>query len=854
MSGLRSHLIELLEKKVRKRGLVVWQDDAREYSDVWSSLVPDGVRAEAFDGSWYELRRQIESAVAGESPPRLVVYDPVGPPGEDDPLAEVRDAGAAFKLRLSTLVKRSLKSQLPAARVADICKNAETLSQAEAAVEGAGDTDVRLVGVLSSKDPVGVLVEVLMGGADERIAEAGAWQAFADQARAVVGVAAAGEPGSLLNGLPLLTSQPGSESRQSEPSPADELRGRLFSHLMLCDLAGVEGGQIPESLAVSWVRPSAAQQKKAGEVLARLRGNADGAAVYRALAADADTRLGIGSDVEWREGLDRVAGTPALEEAAFERSARLLSAGRYREALQIAENRLGLSPWISDHLSGWGGCWRAAEAAARLQAALAECDPPTGGSPEDFLVWYADVGWRVDRAHRRMELARTELRTFGEIEDALGAARAAYSRWLDRLLSGFTETVVGSALDTGDMLRQGEVHDRFVADAEGVTLYVWVDALRYELGLELADALRASTDRVDVHAAVAAAPTITQVGMANLLPGAATGLRLALEGDHIKVSVGGVDANTVPERCSLLRARHGSIADLALNDASQSGEKALKEAVRGAGLILLRSQEVDAAGESGLLSVAWAHFDTTVNLLAGVVARLAQCGVSRVVVSADHGFIALGRDLGSDRTVDAPEGTRGTTKRRVFIGRGGTPNPATVRVPLAACGITGDLDLVVPKGLAVFRAGGGRQFFHGGLSPQELVVPVIVAELPRIPQPQNLEVDVEVAGGRITTGVFAATLAFEGNLFKNQVTVRVVAGAGSGMVVARIVSGDGYDPETGAVTVTTGENRVLTFQVTENLDSGTEVELQVLDIRTGRTLASSKTPVAAAVVVEDRLD
>jgi hypothetical protein len=71
--------------------------------------------------------------------------------------------------------------------------------------------------------------------------------------------------------------------------------------------------------------------------------------------------------------------------------------------------------------------------------------------------------------------------------------------------------------------------------------------------------------------------------------------------------------------------------------------------------------------------------------------------------------------------------------------------------------------------------------------------------------------------------------------------------------VARVVSGDGYDPETGSVTIGADQPSVLTFQVTANLDRNTQVEVQVLDARTGRRLAESVASVAAPVVVEDEL-
>ena len=246
---------------------------------------------------------------------------------------------------------------------------------------------------------------------------------------------------------------------------------------------------------------------------------------------------------------------------------------------------------------------------------------------------------------------------------------------------------------------------------------MWVDALRYELGVDLAEALKPVAADVAVHAAVAAAPTITPVGMAGLLPGAAAQLRVGLNGDKITVSLGGTEVKDVAGRRDLLRARHGAVADLDLNDAAQKGEKALSHAIGDAGLVLLRSQEVDAirrVRHAVGRVVALRNRDQPAG---SVIARLAQVGVERVVISADHGFIALGQDIGAQRVVDPPSGATGTIKRRVFVGRGGVPDPATVRVALADCGVTSDLDIVVPRGLAVFRAGGGRQFFHGGLSP-----------------------------------------------------------------------------------------------------------------------------------------
>jgi hypothetical protein len=825
VSRLREHLTDQLAKKVQAHGLVVWEDGDGEYRDVAAAVVPDGVRFEPFEGSWYELRRRIEDALAGEQPSPLVLYGPAPPP--DDPLAEPRAAGVQFTRKLATLVRQAMAGQLTESRANEIARKARTLPEAEAAIAGNDGADVRLISLLHTSDGVRMLTTVLGGEADAAIDAAAAWPTIIELCHDSVGASVAGA--------------------------GDELRDALFRHLLLCDIAGGLSDDLPEVLTTAWQRPSTSQQRRAVEVLERLRSTRAGVVSYRALAARADVALSLGEALPWRPGLESVAGTEAVERVVFAHAVRSLEADDFDAARRAAERRLVLSEWAADAATSWGSRWRAVLAVAHLRTEIERTQVPT--SATGLLSWYAETGWRVDRAHRRLELARTELGVFGELEEGLIAARSAYDEWLHSLLTRFTSAATDGALDVGELVRQGEIHDQFVAIAPPArTAYVWVDALRFELGVELVEALRPVAEEVSLYAAVAAVPTITPVGMASLVPGAAAALRVTLDGDRIAVSVGATDVKDVAGRRDLLRARHGTIADLDLNDASQKGEKALKRAIGDADLILLRSQEVDAVGESGLLSVAWAHFETVINLLASVVARLAQAGVERVVISADHGFIALGQDVGSQRVVDPPAGAVGTVKRRVFIGRGGVPNTATVRVPLAACGVTSDLDVVVPRGLAVFRAGGGRQFFHGGLSPQELVVPVIVVKLTKAPEPQKLEVEIHVAGDRITSGAFAATLSFSGNLFTDRLTVRVVAAESAGHPVARVVSGDGYDAESGTVVVSHDRPSVLSFQVTANLSPGSNVAIEVLDARTGRKLTASTVRVAAAIVVEDSLD
>lgn len=831
MSRLREVLADEVGKLVRQAGVVVWQDEHREYAGVVRSVCPSDVHLAAFDGSWYELRRSVEDLLAGDAPPMLIVYAPVVAPA-DDPLAEIRAAGREYKRRLATLVRNALDGQLASARIEQIAKEARTFEEAEAAASGAASAGVRLLSIFGTSDVAAVAFPVLGGTQDEVIEREDAWGEVASTLRDAYGGELAGAAG--------------------------DLRDSLARHLLLADLHAA-AGVLPNQLADAFVVPTAEQRRRIGELLQRWRYVPEHAASYRDTAVAVDAELALADALGWIEGLEACVAVPSVEQVCGAEAIRRLAAGDASGALVIAEARLVDANVWRDQPAGvgggrWGDRWRVIAAIAGLRRAV-DANPPPSGAAGVLLDWYIAGGWAVDRAYRRLELARLALPAYGELELAIIGVRSRYDAWLEAVLVAVSDALARSGLTGVTMGAQGSVHDDKVRARDVLTAYVWVDALRYELGVELAEAIcHDITKHVTISAVTAAAPTITRVGMANLAPAAAEKLALSLDGGKLAVTVGDRPVATVDQRVELLRAAHGTVANLELGALSQQGEKELAKAITGADLVLVRSQEIDAAGESGMLNAAWPQFDAIKQDLANAVAKLGQVGVGRVVICADHGFVALSQSVNDARTIDAPIGGDGELHRRFWVGKGGTTSEGTVRVPLVSLGVRSDLDVIVPKGLAVFKAAGGRQFFHGGLSPQELVVPVIEVDLEPAAEPQKLDLAVTVAGERITTGVFAATVAFSGDLFTREVTFRVVArGANGNDPVARVVSGDGYDAGSGSVTVQADRPSVLTFQVTRNLERDSQVELQVLDARTGRRLADAVASVAAPVVVEEEL-
>lgn len=828
MSELRSALAEELSAKVKRHGIVVWDDPAREYAGVAAEVAPSDAVFEAWDGSFYRLRRAVEPLLSGGVPPRLVVYLPCPSPS-DDPLAEARDAGSEFTRRLNTLVERALKGRLTSARIDQIGRQAETIEQAEAALDGADQgADARLVAAIGASSLSDMVRRLLTPAFDHVLDKGDLWGSAASFLADAIGT------------MP-------SERR------GDDLRADVFRDIVLRVLDAA-AGELPDSLP-SIEPPATPRQLRIVEDAIALLRNGPEADQYRQLARKVDLQLGLSSRLTWDRRLANCDITPAVDEIAFEAAIGMLTGRGHQEAGELASIRLGSSWWARPGRSGETGVearWRAVAALADLHD-TARARPAGIRSLGDLLDWYVEPGWRVDAAHRRVESLRAVLPIDSDsLDQAFQEGRAVYEKWLEDVLVAVS--AAASEPDPGSNISsQRDIH-RQVESSDGPTVFVWVDALRYELGQALVERLRQLPATVDIRPAVATPPTVTPVGMASLLPDAAVHMSLVLSGNKVRVKFRDDDVKSVSDRVVRLEQRHGTVANLRLTDAVQRGNDWLRSQVESSDLVLVRSQEIDQGGESDLLACTWGDFENVLTVLATLIARFLHIGVRTVVIAADHGFLALSRELGTDRLVDPPSTGTGELHRRAWIGIGGTVTDATVKVPIASFGVRSDLDMIIPKGLGVFRAGGGLQFFHGGLSPQELIVPVVTVTAHTTPSEPARSIIARLSGSRITTGIVVITMEVEGepDLFGTTSRVRVQLTEGN-EPCSRLIGGDDVDPATGTVEVTTQQPRVVTLQITRNLQAGTSLNLDVIDAATGTRLSRSPVEVAADVTVEDDL-
>jgi hypothetical protein len=815
MTDIRSYLTQQLKRKVERYHVVVWVDPYREYRDVASELAPDRVTFEEFNGSWYELRRRTEASFA-QSEPRLIVYVDAETLDED-PLRELRISGTEYRARLATVLRTTLGDTLSAAKIEEIATTATSLAAAEALIEGAASAaPAGLVQAFGTSE----VSELILKLANGELADA----------------ALAAEAASFL------------ETTLGGRFRADfsDLTGALARHLVLCELQDVLT-TLPISISSSLGVTTVDQRRRALQALGRWRSDRRYLESFCETMKHVETELGLPGALEWDDAFADLDTLPAYEHVAFAEFCRRYSDGQFASAEGLARTRLSNSMWslAADEVNGWRARWGVARACAQLRNLTRTAEDQAANlQTAARLRQYAEVLFETDRWHRRLELALLELDDHRTLETNIRDARTAYESWLDNYLRGFTQAVADGGFTHESLLEQGRIHADIVVPmaTHGTTAYFLVDALRFELGHELAEALQRlfPDGSIELRPAVALLPSITVVGMANLCPGAELGLSLSLtDTGKLAVAIGGEPVVGVPERVARFRAAHGKVADLTLDDLFRSDKAELGERIKGAKLVLVRSQEIDEIGEAGKISAGLQAFSVTVQHLQRAISRLANHGVTRFVITADHGFIGLTRDLGQSRIIEKPGGL-GDLHRRAFVGRGGTAGDALLRIPCADIGVSSDLDVLVPRGLALISGGGARGFFHGGCSPQELVVPVITIE---VQPPQGIAVMSITASitPKITSQVFTAKLSLTADLLSAPIEVRAVPTLlGQAEVeVGVLITAGGAETDAGFVRLEPGEEVTLGFRLSSPLERGQEVELQVFDARTDRRLATS---------------
>ena len=312
---------------------------------------------------------------------------------------------------------------------------------------------------------------------------------------------------------------------------------------------------------------------------------------------------------------------------------------------------------------------------------------------------------------------------------------------------------------------QSEFFERWVKpilNKDNKVCIIISDALRYEIADEFVTLIRRE-DRYDaeLEPALSMLPSYTQLGMAALLPHK----QLELSGnDSGMVQVDGRSSQGTANRSKILMdATNQRATALKSEEVMALTRDECRSVVKEHDALYIYHNRIDATGDKRESEErVFEAVEETLQDLIRLVKKLTGANVNNMLVTSDHGFIYQNRPIEESDFIDGvAEGKQILHRdRRFVLGRGLEDHPGLRKFQSSELGLSGDIEVQIPKSINRLRLkGSGSRFVHGGASLQEVVIPVVRVNKKR--QSDLSVVDVDILRGSssvITSGQLAVTL------------------------------------------------------------------------------------------------
>jgi len=853
MGKVTEHLKAQIEKQIENKGIVVWYDPEKAYVKMVQSLDIEGIPVLRFEDSFLRLRKKAEQYLEfikpdGKPrhdcsvPPRLLVYVPLDRRDTHHALVELETAGVIMEpgvhsLPLNTrlrLVGEQVFKTISPDSLEDIAQQIEAgllnLEDLDRIAEEAGALSTAVIKLIF-KTNAATEVALEFAAVDHHDDELNSKKAMPEL-------------------MGLFRSELGIDLDAGK-SPK-EARQEFRRILLLTDLIGsLQGKETPAALTSVQIPQKQTHVDKVTNICKVWRNRADYVEPYEQASLGVEQEAGLANVDLNLDTLGSVETFPFVEQLLLLQAEKCILDGKPDKARELTVKRRNSFWSLRDHTNQLR--WALLDDAAQILnfcSSITQDLKTVEKCPPAMVKIYVehDSPWYILDTHYRhletkystfeLELGR-EHRT---LEQVIALIRQKYSQTVERCIEAFTDALRNADFQIGGYLPQGKIFQKYGLTGTGnveKTAYVLVDALRYEMGRELLDGLSEEFE-VTIEVSIAQLPSITPVGMAALMPGVEKGLELVeMPGGKIAITVG---SETLKDRASRLKYFCQAVGNdatvLKLNELMKPSAETKKK-IKGSSLILVTSQEIDRWGEEGEEDEARIFMEQVLERLRTGIRNLGRLGATRLIVTADHGHL-FGETIASGMKMDQPGGKTVELHRRVWIGKGGTTGEGYLRVKASQLGLGGDLEFAFPKSLSCFKAGGSAAYFHGGISLQELVIPVILLKTKMVCKKPSgdTRIDLKMAKPTITNRFFSVTALFTWDGMFGTKTVRVKVEIKAGRKEVGFAAMAAYGFEDKEIVLEIDKENPITLMLSQTdvekvsislLDAVSQVEIARLD-------------------------
>jgi len=346
---------------------------------------------------------------------------------------------------------------------------------------------------------------------------------------------------------------------------------------------------------------------------------------------------------------------------------------------------------------------------------------------------YAQDFYKMDTYYRKFQRAFQESLKNSNIklDDAFKAvverAERIYKHWfLDDLLTNWCN-VAGSELENygyiPEISQQKDFYQDNIKNAKTKMFVIISDAMRYEVAKELSEDLaREMQCKVKMNNMEGIFPTITPFGMAALLPKKSLGVEVKSDALNV-LADGEYTASNYREKI-LKKAKENSVV-LKYDALIQMKRDERKEKVKGMDVVYIYHDRIDEAGH-GTGYDAFLACDTAIGEVKNLVKIIVNefSGIN-IMITSDHGFIYTYEPFTEEDKVEKVgfEGAVEVGRRYAIMDEFAEPK---YLMPIKFMDENAGLKGFAPReNIRIKKKGGGINFVHGGISLQEMMVPLI---------------------------------------------------------------------------------------------------------------------------------
>jgi len=389
------------------------------------------------------------------------------------------------------------------------------------------------------------------------------------------------------------------------------------------------------------------------------------------------------------------------------------------------------------------------------------------GRAIDIYEAYVNEYYLMDTYYRKFYVAYDEESNNDLVKQLKVLVENLYTNWYMGELSSHWSRAVRSEMTEewtlpGVSNQQG-FYSTFIAPhirKDERAFVIISDAMRYEVGVELAERLNSETTGVcEMETLLSVVPSVTKLGMASLLP------HSSLDFDaNGQVLVDGKSSSGIENRRKIIESRVEASIAVHFDDVLAMNKAGRRETFKGKKLIYIYHDTIDAMGDKASTELyTFNAVETAMDQLYDIVKIIRDdLSGTNIYITADHGFLYQRDELEESDKIAREKMDTIEVKRRYILSKEKRNIDGQLAIDLSSV-VKNEQQLTAYVPNATIRnriQGTGVNFVHGGASLQEVVVPLLSFKNKRAGQrgAQVIEkVDIRLTSTtrRITNSIFS---------------------------------------------------------------------------------------------------